>query len=143
MNRFVRTLFVWLLVLAIPAQGMAAATMASCGPNHHEGTPARAAMSVASEHAHHGDSLSVHGLDAGAVADAASANGHTGAEKASQAGQKKCSACASCCSLGALLSTVPVVPATDAAPTVFFTAVPSVDAVAVDGPDRPPRHVLA
>lgn len=147
MNWFVRTLLVWLLVLAVPAQGMAAATMAFCGPNHHEGASARAATIVASEHAHHGDSLSVHGLDAGASADMASAdtasvNAHPAAEKASQASQKKCSACASCCSLGALLSTVPVVPATDPAPAVFITVVPSVLAVAADGPDRPPRYVL-
>lgn len=75
--------------------------------------------------------------DAMAVADDASA-----IVKASQAAKQKCSVCASCCSLGAILTTVPVVPATDSAPTVFITVVPTVDAFAADGPDRPPRNVL-
>ena len=44
--------------------------------------------------------------------------------------------------VGAILTTVPVVPATEAAPTVYTTVVPTVDAFAADGPDRPPRNVL-
>lgn len=44
--------------------------------------------------------------------------------------------------MGAILTTVPVVPATDSAPIVFTTVVPTVDAFAADGPDRPPRNVL-
>lgn len=63
--------------------------------------------------------------------------------KAGHAAKQKCSACASCCSLGAILTTVPVVPVTDSAPTVFAAVVPTVDAFAADGPDRPPRNVLA
>lgn len=63
--------------------------------------------------------------------------------KASHAAKQKCSACASCCSLGAILTAVPDIPVTESAPTVFATVVPTVDAFAVDGPDRPPRIVLA
>ena len=143
MSLLVRTLLVWTLVLAIPAQGMAAATMAFCGPGHDGTASVRIAMSVPSEHAHHGGSPSAHPLHAGASVDAASTDAPVLAEKAGTAPQQKCSACAACCALGALLSTVPVVPATASAPTVFITFVPAVDAVAADGPDRPPRNVLA
>lgn len=55
----------------------------------------------------------------------------------------KCSACASCCSVGAILNTVLTVPAPELTPTVFSAVVTTVDAFATDGPDRPPRIVLA
>ena len=45
--------------------------------------------------------------------------------------------------MGAILATVPAVPATEPAPTVFATLAPAVEAFATDGPDRPPRDVLA
>lgn len=139
----VRTFFVWLLMLAIPAQGLAAATMAFCGPGHHRGAAVLVASSGPSEHSHHGDSSAVHGSDAGAAFDGASVDEPMAAKSASHAPQQKCSACASCCSLGALLNTVPVVPATEPAPPVFITTVPTVDAFAADGPDRPPRIIHA
>ena len=143
MSLLVRTLFVWLLMLAVPAQGMAAATMAFCGPGHHGGAAAHVVSSVPSEHLHHGDTSPVHGLNAGAAFDVASADEATAATNASHAPQQKCSACASCCSLGALLSTVPVVAATEPAPAVFITTAPNVYAFAADGPDRPPRNIHA
>ena len=122
-----RTLLVWLIVLALPVQGASAATMAFCGPAHHGGGQARTA---------------VNDLEAGMAAEAAFSDDASSMLKASQAAKQKCSVCASCCSLGAILTTVPVVPATEAAPTVFTTVVPTVDAFAADGPDRPPRNVL-
>ena len=143
MGSFVKTLLIWLLVLALPAQGIAAAAMTFCGSGHHGIASAHVAMSAASEHLHRGDSLPVHGSDRGASVAAATIDAASVTEKASQATQQKCSACASCCSLGAMLSTVPVIAAFDPAPTVFTTVVPIVDAVATDGPDRPPRIVLA
>ena len=94
-------------------------------------------------HRHHGDAESVHEVRSGASATMAAADDAQAGAKVSQAAKQKCSACASCCSLGAILTTVPVVPATDSAPTVFTIFVPTVDAFAVDGPDRPPRNVLA
>ncbi len=116
--------------------------MAFCGPNHHggESTSTRSKTSSnAPERSHHRDAAPAHEVDADAVvADDASVVVQTG-----HAAKQKCSACASCCSLGAILTTVPVIPATDSAPTVFATVVPTVDAFAADGPDRPPRNVLA
>lgn len=117
--------------------------MAFCGPNHHggESTSTRSETSSnAPEHSHHGDAAPAHEVDA---ADAAIADDASVVVKAGHAAKQKCSACASCCSLGAILTTVPVIPATDSAPTVFATVVPTVDAFAADGPDRPPRNVLA
>ena len=137
-------LLIWLLVLAVPAQGAAAATMAFCGSNHHGGGSPRAeATASATEHSHHGDALAGHELDADAAAVAASVDDASVVVKENQAAKQKCSVCASCCSLGAILIAVPVVPATDSAPTVFTTVVPTVGAFAADGPDRPPRYVLA
>ena len=143
MSLVVRALLIWLLVLAVPAQGAAAATMAFCGPNHHGGGPARVeAVATVSEHSHHSGAEAAHDLEADASAEAAVADDASSMLKASQAAKQKCSVCASCCSLGAILTTVPVVPATDSAPTVFTTVAPTVDAFAADGPDRPPRIVL-
>lgn len=148
MGLLVRTLLVWLLVLAVPAQGAAAVTMAFCGPNHHGGSAANSAAQAGSaEHANHhsaGQSAPGHHdmaaqadeVDAASASPAASSQG-------SQAVKQKCSACASCCSLGAILSPLLAVPAPAVTPTVFSAVVPTVSAFAADGPDRPPRIVLA
>lgn len=148
MGLLIRTLFIWLLVLAVPVQGAAAATMAFCGPGHHGGvstgqtleTPVashlHADSAAASEH-QHAQAVALSDDDTAAATDseASAAFGH--------ASGHKCSACAACCSLGAILNSVLAVPAPVFGPTVFSTVVPSVDAFAAEGPDRPPRHVLA
>ena len=152
MALLIRTLLVWLLVLAVPAQAAAAATMAFCGPNHHGGAAAtRAEQMAPAEHAHpqahpqvlaqgsHGD----HDKATAARADSADAGSSAAPAKSGHADKQKCSACASCCSIGAILNSVLAVPAPELTPTVFSVAVPTVDAFAVDGPDRPPRIVLA
>lgn len=144
MGLLIRALLTWLLVLAIPVQGAAAATMAFCGPNHHGGTsPVAPVSSNAPDHAHHGDVAQAHDVDASASPEALTADDVSVVVKAGHAAKQKCSACASCCSLGAILSTVPLVPAADSTPTVFATVAPTVDAFAADGPDRPPRNILA
>lgn len=143
MGLLVRTLLIWLLVLAIPAQGAAAATMAFCGPDHHGSGAAGAGVRAdVSMHHHHGDAESVHQGRSGASATMAADDDAQAGAQVSQAAKPKCSACASCCSMGAMLTAVPVVPVTDSAPPMFATVVPSVDAFAADGPDRPPRSVF-
>lgn len=144
MSVFIRTLLIWLLVLALPAQGAAAATMAFCGPNHHgSGAPALAVSVSAGEHVQHGHEMGGHEVGADASNQAGSVDDVPANVKAGQAAKQKCSACASCCSLGAILTAVPGVPTTDSAQAMFTTAVPTVDAFAADGPDRPPRVFLA
>ena len=58
----IRTLLIWLLALAIPAQGAAASTMAFCGAGHHGGTAAATADDAAAGHVH-GGHLSVAALE--------------------------------------------------------------------------------
>ena len=148
MGLLIRTLLIWLLALAVPAQGAAAATMAYCGPNHHGSeVAARVQPSAAPAHAHHGrEARTTHEhLDAAVQANedgSASARAAAPA-KSVPSDQHKCSACASCCSVGVILNTVLVVPAPVVTPTLFSVVVPTVDAFAADGPDRPPRLVLA
>ncbi len=148
MGFLVRTILIWLLVVAVPAQGAVAATMAFCGPNHHGGgTSAQAQATAPAHHAHHDASSAPdheHPQVAPLTDDVASfAATAATSGKSSHSAQHKCSACASCCSLGAILSSVLAVPAPVFGPTVFSAVVPSVDAFAAEGPDRPPRHVLA
>ncbi|GCL63695.1 hypothetical protein [Pseudaquabacterium pictum] len=143
MRVFVRTLLVWLMVLALPVQGAAAASMAFCGPDHHgDGSAGLVVTSAVSGHSHHSGADVAHGFEVVASAEAAVADDPSAMLKAGQAAKQKCSVCAACCSLGAILGTVPVVPMTDSAPTVFTIVVPTVDTFAADGPDRPPRSVL-
>lgn len=148
MGLLIRTLLVWLLVLAVPAQGAAAATMAFCGPNHHGGSAATTAQQPGpAEHSNHdGDGQSTPGHHEMAAladeADSALASPAT-ASQGSHVVKQKCSACASCCSLGAMLSPPLAVPAPAVTPTEFSAVVPTVSAFAADGPDRPPRIVHA
>ena len=144
----IRTFLVWLLVLAVPAQGAAAATMVFCGPNHHGGaTASSAAAATSAEHAdHHGSTEGAtghHDMSSQADEDDAALASPATFSQGKHTVQPKCSACASCCSFGAILSPMPAVPAPAVAPTVFDTVVPTVSAFAADGPDRPPRIVLA
>ena len=145
---FFRTLLICLLVLAVPAQGVAAATMAFCGPNHHSGAAASHAERMApaervhpqaqaqGTHRDHDKARAAQDVGADVGSSAAPA-------KSVHADKQKCSACASCCSVSAILNSVLAVPAPDLTPTVFSVVVPTVDAFAADGPDRPPRIVLA
>lgn len=151
MGLLIRTLLICLLVLAVPAQGVAAATMAFCGPNHHDAAAASQAHRTSPvghpehvQHASPAESAHAH-QDIAALADGDEASSAVsgGSGKVVHADQQKCSACASCCSFGAILSTVLAVPVPAVTPTVFSTVVPTVDAFAADGPERPPRIVLA
>jgi hypothetical protein len=148
MSSLIRALLIWLLVLAVPAQGAAAATMAFCGPNHHGGGAATQMQPApAAGHAHQ-DGVAAQGHEhhqTAALADEESVTPAVAAAsaKVGDASKHKCSACASCCSVSAMLNTVLAVPAPVFMHAVFSIVVPSVDAFAADGPDRPPRFVLA
>lgn len=79
--------------------------------------------------------------DAGGAAS--SANQVSPSRAAPAADSHKCSVCASCCSAGAILNPLPHVPEPEIATTVFAAVPAAVDVFAVDGPDRPPRALLA
>jgi hypothetical protein len=55
----VAQLFVWLILITVPIQGLVAATAALRGPAHHHGA-ASAAVQTHARHAHTHDSLHVH-----------------------------------------------------------------------------------
>jgi len=167
----VRTVLIWLLVLALPAQGAAAATMAFCSPNHHSAgstavsrqiaavDPGLATQQHAHPHAVAGDLAShthrhavpqgvadsdpvVSGVHSAAGSDLVGSAGDLSATKLAHADHHKCSACASCCSAAVIGSTVLNVPAPGVTPTVFISVVPTVERFSSDGPDRPPRVLL-
>jgi len=150
MHRWLESLIVCLLALALPGQGVAAATVAHCGQAHQRVHAAAAdpdpQATVGHQHAAaHAHSSHAHDAAQANPADRGASTGLDSAQPAqdSVVGPHACSACASCCA-GVGLSSAPLqVPQPDSAATVFVTVVPAVDAFAADGPDRPPRIVLA
>ena len=158
MEQLLRTVLIWLVAFAIPAQGMAAAAMLHCGPHHHDATVAQPKV-----HAHLGDLglasavPATHGHVSHAVADAdvagdsvtnsalldtartALVGQSTVATKATGSTYQKCSACASCCAGMALPSAAVMTPAID--PVREVTVLPQSWAanIVIDGPERPPR----
>jgi hypothetical protein len=141
-----RTLLVWLLMLAVPTQGAAAATMALCKGH---GTAATALLQAGAaghlhDHSPHANAPAAQGhpaSDADATALVASSPHDLGDGAPSDT--HKCSACASCCSLGVLPSTLKPPPVDEPAARVFIDVVPDVEPFAADGPERPPRIDLA
>lgn len=160
----------WLLLLALPVQGFAAATMLACGPNHHrmselaapgsiDGQGSQPVQAAPGDHPHphpHSQSHSHPGSsEPGPVhADGANPADHhgsistPGADAPSSAAlhevsKFKCSACAACC-VGAALPAAALVFAAFA-PAAAPTASPCASHVGffTDGPDRPPRLPLA
>ena len=159
MVQLLRTVLIWLVAFAIPAQGMAAAAMLHCRPHHHDATAAQT-----KDHAHLGDlglAPATHGHASHAVVDAvadadvagnffrnsalpdtastALVGKSTAATKATGSTYQKCSACASCCAGMALPSAAVMTPAID--PVREVTVLPQswAASIVIDGPERPPR----
>lgn len=131
----------WCLMLCIPLQGMAASTMALCGPGAIHGLASVAAShDDAAAHAVGVDAHAGHAHPAAAHVDADS-DPHPAA--LAHADDHKCSVCASCHSAAALVTELPGLPTVVAASTVFTAVVLSVAPFAADGPERPPRSFLA
>jgi len=142
-----RTLLVWLLVLALPAQGAMAASMVFCGPNLHSSASSATALAVAQadrtqhEHHDHAPHDAAHAVE-GQASEPASGGSAT-PQPFAQGDMQKCSVCASCCSAAAIHGTVPNLPSFEPATAVFASLVPAVEAFTADGPDRPPRRRCA
>ena len=148
----------WLLLLALPLQGFAAATMLNCGPNHHLMSQASVETQLdSSDHAAHGQhehpqDFTDADADANANVDAQAdevavtgdrAAGGSSLQQLSKLSKFKCSACAACC-IGLALPSSPLAflsfpPASAPAPNVSVLHVDFVSS----GLDRPPRLFLA
>ena len=136
-KRFIRV-FTWLLIVALPMQGYAAATMVNCSGRHHEVAVDRAHDGGANHHHGHADrsSHTHNGATAGDGVDAQHG------DHANPASTLTCSACAACC-VGIAL---PIALATQTFPVPvsephFQRTCPTVD-VLLKGPDKPPRFIL-
>ena len=134
MPRLARLALMFLLAIALPLQGMAAATMAACGWGPHDHVHA-----VAHDH---------HAFDSAGRADASShemhvAHSHDGKADLADGALHKCSACASCC-VGAAVPSQAIafdtVKLTDRFAPLVARSVP---AYVSEGLERPPRAFLA
>ncbi len=149
MSRIQRIIVALVLAVALPFQGVAAATMAACGPSHHR------MDGVVQTHSHfdhdgrpeavtnghdHASLLSHEKSLAGEQAQADHHAVHGGLDKLSK---YKCSACASCCAAAAIPS--PLVVLESASLPEFFASLESsgIAAFLTEGLERPPRSVLA
>lgn len=152
MHPIVRFFVALFVVLALPVQGMASLTMAHCGQGHErmQATPAEASHPLGTRTttpdggAPEDDGHAGHTGHTGHQADGESgAIDHQPAQPDDRGDPGTCSSCASCCAGSALPSVMPRIPDLAPAPTVFVVDLVDIDAFATDGPDRPPRRLLA
>jgi hypothetical protein len=149
MSPLFRAALAWILALALPLQGLAAATMLNCAPE-----PGVRAAAAAQPHAgHHGAAAHAPAVlhDPAALHDGAAAHvpaaghGH-GAHAGDDAGADdahQCSACAACVAGPALPSTVATSTPIDPACPVVQAPLPRLASVVLAGLERPPRSALA
>ena len=146
MNRFFKTAMLWLLALALPMQGFATVTQASCAPqmqaqhvvassggmqdsgySHHQST---------AEHQHHQMDISA---EHAVHADADTSSDHQSNTHANV----KCSACATC---GMGIAMLPVMPELPTFPIASTSVVSSLSVLfpghIPDGLKRPPKFSL-
>lgn len=140
-----------LLLVAVPLQGVAAATMFVCGPDH-DSLYGSVALVVAAnkqaQHLHSGDHWHKHGISATSAGNASTdkatqAQTVSGVPSPHTGAQFKCNACGPCC-LGAALTTDVVI---RVAPLASLADFPDLTcnylSPALGVLDRPPRYILA
>jgi hypothetical protein len=142
MSGVVRLLLIWFIAAAVPLKGLAAVTMAGCGPGHH--SPREAAEIVQLET--HGDLHEVRGdirsRDAGAGSQGVETVPDSSTGQSAQL-KMKCSSCAPCCSVAAPASERASISQTDSASTAVTFLEIRLPEVVADVPHRPPRLILA
>jgi hypothetical protein len=141
-----RSLLIWLLVLAVPAQGLAAATMALCGLNHSGlGPAATLTQAPLSGHGHQPGLATASPAAAQAQGPAfahceeMAADDPSSLPGSDSTSRHSCSVCATCCSVGALPNALLDVPAVAPAVAAFATVLTTAGSVVIDGLERPPR----
>jgi len=145
MRFLLRSLFVWLMALALPLQGMAAAGMQACGPMHERtGSAASASAAHVPGHEHAQFSHSAHAAHSTDHGDAHPAAADLSPEDSElPAAGHQCGACASCCPAVALPSEVAFALASGAGAVVIPAAPARVASFVPPGFERPPRAILA
>ena len=145
MPALVRSLLIWLMVLAMPIQGLAASVMQHCAPvgpaGHSVATAARAMDGH--DHIHAPEVLADDRAQATDESEGLTADGVNVAPGKATAGAGKCSACAACCPAVGMppgVSPIPTLPAEAQALQLPFI---EVDSFVPGGLDRPPRTRLA
>lgn len=144
-----KLLLVWIMAVALPLKGLAAVTMAGCGPGHSgpatTSTQAQHSESASPKSSHHGTietsvaPAAPDVVDSTANADDASPD----ASKGSAAAVKmKCSGCSPCCAAAAPAPEQQTGPPDLQASRFTFSSAGYVGVV-TDVPHRPPRTVLA
>lgn len=133
-----RVLFAWLLMLAVPVQGIAAASMVFCGMSENHSHAAQVLISQA-------NAAPLHDVRGAAHHHDHSAHGHLAGGQATQVADHlpdsahKCSVCADCCNsvaivnLARVAAVAPAPQSQSAEPFVLIHARPS------SVPDKPPR----
>lgn len=136
----------WLLLLALPLQGLAAASMLHCGSGQGSAAESRTAPGP-QHHSRHGDQAAAAPQDpshqhAGhhhAVDGAVNEAGHPADAGAMPDAGHKCSVCATCCHSAAVSDTARI-PANAAAPqAVRVEPLVAVQSRPGSVPDKPPR----
>ncbi len=141
MRRFFERCLMFVIILALPLQGLAAATMFHCGPaqagEHSAADPGHRHADPVAPHHHHGEAPDAH--HAHATAEATSEAG----DADPQAPLSKCSACASCCTASALPSAPMVIASPDLPQSFTAPDATRVEPFVTHGPERPPRPFFA
>jgi hypothetical protein len=145
MNRFLKTLLLWLLIAALPLQGLAAVIQSSCGPSHHALTRANAVVTV---HHHDGIAHSHDGHDVAmqTSADDASANVQLSDDNSLSIKHKasSCSACAACCVGAAAPPSASIwAPVYSSSEFVLISPTPLVAGFIPASLERPPKRISA
>lgn len=138
MQGTLRLLIVWLLVLALPAQGVAAAAMQWCGAAH--GQQTRLLERVVHEHAGGQPAHGAHAHAAGQGAERAPVEAQA---RPTPIDKQACSACAACCMATALAPSLPSLPVVEPAIDRTALVVPSYAGPDAAGLERPPRQSRA
>ena len=134
-----RTLMLWLMMLATPLQGFAAATMMFCEPMHQQMAFNEQSSNMHETH-HHDDASTIrHAMD-----DSASDQNHATHDHENHHGAGKCNMCSACCMLVAM--TAPDFLSVSQSPVSsqvipFFTT--ALRGFVPESLERPPRNIHA
>lgn len=142
MNRFLKTLLLWLVLLALPFQGIAAAMQSVCTPSAGKGS---AGVPVSLEVRHHdGHAMNMAHADAGHQHASVKVSNASGKSNDSKHAHAACSLCAHCCAGAyALLSKPDPEPGCRNCLPVTTATLPWLAGVVPSGLERPPKRMTA